>query len=32
MVSDADYADDPGLLANTHAQAESMLHIWEPTA
>ena len=31
-ITDADYADDIALLANTHTQAESLLHILEQPA
>ena len=31
-ITDADYADDIELLANTPAQAESLLHSLEQTA
>ena len=32
IITDADYADDIGLLANTPAQAETLLHSLERTA
>ena len=32
IITDADYADDIALLANTHAQAETMLHVLERAA
>ena len=31
-MTDADYADDTALLANTHAQAETLLHCLEQAA
>ena len=32
IITDADYADDPALLANTPAPAESLLHSLKQTA
>ena len=31
-ITDADYADDITILANTPSQAETLLHSWEPAA